>query len=81
MNENKKTSITTPYVTVCNTEASSDNQEKMKYEKPEVSVVKFMFENEITWGSFESRLEGDIETDQTKELGNNPVSAPPGWWG
>ena len=58
MKKNKNIS-TAPSATVCNTETSSDNQEKMKYEKPEVSVVKFMFENEITWGSFESGLDGD----------------------
>ncbi|GEM_PF-5875667 len=68
MNNNKNMSAT-PFVTVCNEETSSDNQEKMKYEKPEVSVVKFMFENEITWGSFESGLDGDN--------GGEPAS---NWW-
>ena len=79
MNKNKNIS-TTHSVTVCSAKTSSDNQEKMKYEKPEVSVVKFMFENEITWGSFESGLEGNIGTDSSKELGNNPVEPTSNWW-
>ncbi len=35
--------------------------EKESYETPALTIVKFMFENDITWGSQTSSHEGDNE--------------------
>ncbi len=39
------------------------------YEKPTLDVVKFMFESDITWGSFEEGQGGD-----------NEFSGDDDWW-
>lgn len=47
---------------------------KKSYEAPALTIVKFMFENDITWGSFEYSQEGDDDGGNT---GPNPGDS---WW-
>ncbi len=51
---------------VCSTEIASA---KEAYEKPTLTVVSFMFESDITWGSFDDESNGD-----------NVVSVDDAWW-
>ena len=37
----------------------SSNQTRETYEKPTLAIVKFMFESDITWGSFDDNANGD----------------------
>lgn len=47
---------------------------KKSYEAPALTIVKFMFENDITWGSFEYSQEGGDEGGNTgPQPGDN-------WW-
>ncbi len=45
------------------------SESKKSYQKPTLTIVKFMFENDITRGSFE-----------TGQGGENDYSTPDGWW-
>ena len=47
--------------------------EKKPYEVPALTIVKFMFENNITWGSFEYSQEGS-------EDGGNNGQPDSDWW-
>ncbi len=54
------------FATACGAKTSSETKDKMKYEKPMLDFVKFTFENDITWGSFEySRDNGNGDNDAT----------------
>lgn len=48
--------------------------EKEAYAAPALTIVKFMFESDITWGSFSPDLEG------SDDAGNNPGDDDD-WWG
>ncbi len=55
--------------------------EKEAYVAPALTIVKFMFENDITWGSF-SNTPGsndgqNFPTDESKK----PVEEGDDWWG
>ena len=53
---------------------SIQKSEKEPYAVPVLSVVKFMFENDITFGSFSNNPgEDDNDADNSTEL-------PPNWW-
>ncbi len=53
---------------------SIQKSEKEPYAVPVLSVVKFMFENDITFGSF-SNNPGDNDND-----GDNDTVVSSGWW-
>ena len=46
---------------------STEPEKTEKYEKPSLEIVKFMFENDITWGSFDSTHGGDNEADVSED--------------
>lgn len=48
---------------------------KKPYEVPALTIVKFMFENNITWGSFEYDQQGSDDAGNTAS--NQPESD---WW-
>ena len=53
---------------------SDEQSHKEPYEAPALAIVRFMFENDITFGSF--------ETDQEGSDADNNVTPPggSGWW-
>ena len=72
MHKDKELSIKSLSATACGAESSSELQEKMKYEKPALDIVKFTFENDITWGSFEYSKDGGN--------GDNEAAPDADWW-
>ncbi len=67
MTDNKDAVVFGNIQDVCSAETALD---KEAYEKPTLTVVKFMFESDITWGSFEENSGSDNDIDIDDE----------GWW-
>lgn len=55
---------------------SDDACEKEAYAAPALTIVKFMFESDITWGSFEYSQEGGDDAGNTS---GNPGDNS-NWW-
>lgn len=49
---------------------SSEGSAKEPYEKPTLAIVKFMFESDITWGSFDDNSNGE----------NSAPGGGDNWW-
>ena len=68
MTDNKNALVFGDSHDVCSVEIASG---KDAYEKPTLTVVNFMFESDITWGSFD---------DNESHEGEDEISVEDSWW-
>ena len=68
MTDNKNALVFGDSQDVCSVEIASG---KDAYEKPTLTVVNFMFESDITWGSFD---------DNESHEGEDEISVEDSWW-